>query len=172
MSVLAAPMIDVVAGGLLSANTTVNVIAIGLIVLGIVLFTVTISFWRSAVEDPAVLAPLEVMQDRKFARGDHEQRTQLLNTVRAPDAPVPVRADASSPLLREPLSEPDRPFEDPFPHDDDAVDVVESVDVAEAVDIAERVIDPLLMQQQPERWDNSRRRADRPRDPSRRNPPR
>jgi hypothetical protein len=130
----------------LSANTTVNVIAVGLIVLGFCLFVVTIRFWRSAVEDPVVLAPLEVMQDRKFARADREQRIHLLNTVRAPDAVIPVSADASSPLMREPVSEPERPFRDPFPHDDDAVDVVP------------RVIDPLLMQQQSKRESRSERR--------------
>lgn len=131
-----------------AANMTVNVIAVGLIVLGVVLFVVTISFWRSSVEDPSVLAPLEVMQDRKFARADVERRTQLLNTVRTPDAPIPVSADASSPLLREPVSEPERPFRDPFPHDDDAVDVVP------------RVIDPLLNQQQSPRDDRRRRSGD------------
>lgn len=120
----------------------VNAIAIGLIVLGVVLFVVTISFWRSSVEDPAVLAPLEVMAERKFARADGERRTQLLNTVRSPDATVPVKEDASSPLLREPVSEPERPFRDPYPHDDDAVDVVP------------RVIDPLLSQQQQPRSDS------------------
>lgn len=131
-----------------AANMTVNVIAIGLIVLGVVLFVVTISFWRSSVEDPSVLAPLEIMQDRKFARADAERRTQLLNTVRTPDAPVPVSADASSPLLREPASEPERPFRDPFPHDDDAVDVVP------------RVIDPLLSQQQSPRDERRWRSSD------------
>jgi hypothetical protein len=140
------------ASAVVSANTAVNVIAIGLIVLGVVLFVVTISFWRSSLEDPAVLAPLEIMQDRKFARADADRRTQLLNTVRTPDAPVPVSNDASSPLLREPVSEPERPFRDPFPHDDDAVDVVP------------RVIDPLLSQQQLPRDDQQQRsREDQPR---------
>lgn len=134
--------------GVVAANMTVNAIAIGLIVLGVVLFVVTIAFWRSSVEDPAVLAPLEIMQDRKFARADGQRRKQLLNTVRTPDAPIPVSADASSPLLREPVSEPERPFRDPFPHDDDAVDVVP------------RVIDPLLSQQQTPRDDRQRRSPD------------
>jgi hypothetical protein len=140
-------------------NVTVNAIAIGLIVLGVVLFVVTISFWRSSVEDPAVLAPLEVMQDRKFARADGERRSQLLNTVRTPDAPPQTRDDVSSPLLREPVSEPEKPFRDPYPHDDDAVDVVP------------RVIDPLLSQQRDPRAD-ARRSQDngpkaRPRRPGR-----
>lgn len=145
---------------MMAANMTVNVIAVGLIVLGIVLFVVTISFWRTSVEDPAVLAPLEVMQDRKFARADADRRTQLLNTVRTPDAPIPVSADASSPLFRDPVSEPERPFRDPFPHDDDAVDVVP------------RVIDPLLSQQQAPRDHRQRRsRDDQPRINPRRDRP-
>jgi hypothetical protein len=37
--------------------------------------------------------------------------------------------------MREPISEPEKPFQDPFPHDDDAVDVLPSI------------IDPLLIQQ-------------------------
>jgi len=118
-----------------AANMTVNVIAVGLIVLGVVLFFVTISFWRGAIEDPAVLAPLEVMEDRKFARADVEERNEILNKVRTPDSPVVAHSDVSSPLLREPSSEPERPYQDPFPHDDDAVDVVPNV------------IDPLLNRQ-------------------------
>jgi hypothetical protein len=142
---------------------TVNAIAIGLIVLGVVLFVVTIGFWRSSIEDPDVLAPLEIMQDRKFARADGERRSQLLNTVRAPEAPVPVTADASSPLLREPVSEPERPFRDPFPHDDDAVDVVPRRE--DVVNPVPRVIDPLLHQQlsppDPRRGDPRRGRPQR-----------
>ena len=118
--------------GVMAANMTVNVIAIGLIVLGLVLFVVTISFWRGAVEDPEVLAPLEVMQDRKFARSDDATRTSLLNKIRG----VERVAEEPSPLIREPRSEPVRAFRDPYPHDDDAVDVVPNV------------IDPLLNQQQ------------------------
>lgn len=147
--------------GLVAANMTVNVIAIGLIVLGVVLFAITISFWRGSVEDPEVLAPLEVMQDRKFARADPIVRASLLSRVRgtaastepSPDAyvpvvsasvkavtedsvPVPVADVPPSPLLRAPRSEPKRPYRDPYPHDDDAVDVVPDV------------IDPLLNRQQ------------------------
>jgi hypothetical protein len=118
-----------------AANMTVNVVAVGLIVLGVLLFVVTISFWRGAVEDPAVLAPLEVMEDRKFARADLEERNELLNKFRTSDSPVITHSDVSSPLLREPSSEPERPYQDPFPHDDDAVDVVPNV------------IDPLLNRQ-------------------------
>ena len=142
---------------------TVNAIAIGLIVLGVVLFVVTIGCWRSSVEDPDVLAPLEIMQDRKFARADGERRFQLLNTVRTTGAPVSVTPDVSSPLLREPVSEPERAFRDPFPHDDDAVDVVPRRE--DVINPVPRVIDPLLHQQlsppDPRRRDPRRSRPQR-----------
>jgi len=111
---------------------TINVLGGGLVVLGVVLLVVTLAFWRSAVEDPDVLAPLEVMADRKFARADDSKRLALLNRVRPADA-EPITHHAVAPVLRrEPLTEPAPMFNDPFPHDDDAVDVVPST------------IDPLL----------------------------
>ncbi len=137
----------------IAANTTVNVIAVGLIVLGVVLFVVTIAFWRGAVEDPSVLAPLEIMQDRKFARADVEERVLLLNEVRAADAPAAALTQPVSPLMRAPLTEPNRPFRDPYPHDDDAVDLVRrdgtNRDVVEPDDVkvVPAVIDPLLNRQ-------------------------
>lgn len=65
-----------------ASSMSVNVLGIGLIVLGLVLLVVTLAFWRSAVEDPEVLAPLEVMADRGFARADETKRLALLNLVR------------------------------------------------------------------------------------------
>lgn len=64
------------------SNLTVNLIGGGLVVLGIALLVATLAFWRSAVEDPEVLAPLEVMADRRFVRAGHEQRAALLDSVR------------------------------------------------------------------------------------------
>ncbi len=126
---------------LLASSTSVNALGIGLIVLGLVLLFVTLGFWRGAVEDPEVLAPLEVMADRSFARADETKRLALLNQVR-PEGAEPVVHRAAPPVLaREPLSEPERPFRDPYDHSDDAVDVV----VAPT-----SVIDPLLNQQQEE----------------------
>jgi hypothetical protein len=117
---------------LLATDMKVNLLGGGLIVLGLVLLVVTISFWRSAVEDNSVLAPLEVMADRRFARANNSRRLAMLNKVR-PEGAEPVTQLASPPVLsREPISEPAKAFRDPFPHDDDAVDVVPST------------IDPLL----------------------------
>jgi hypothetical protein len=120
---------------------SVNALGVGLIVLGLVLLFVTLGFWRGAVEDPEVLAPLEVMADRSFARADETKRLALLNQVR-PEGAEPVVHHAAPPVLaREPLSEPERPFRDPYDHSDDAVDVVAA---------PTSVIDPLLNQQQEE----------------------
>lgn len=117
----------------LAANSqAVNFIGAGLVVLGIVLFVSTLAFWRAAVEDHEVLAPLEVMADRKFARADNERRRDMLNEVRPPGAEQIEHHQAPAVLLREPISEPEKPFRDPYPHDDDAVDLVPSI------------IDPLL----------------------------
>ncbi|MFM9084375.1 MAG: hypothetical protein ACKOQ7_10955 [Actinomycetota bacterium] len=128
--------------GLVAASdTTVYILGGGLVALGLVLRAVTGVFWRSAVEDPDVLAPLEVMADRRFARADESKRLALLNQVR-PEGAEPVVHHAAPPVLvREPDSEPDRPFRDPFPHDDDAVDIRERD--GEPVPA---IIDPLLSQ--------------------------
>lgn len=122
---------------LFAADLTVNAVALGMVVLGVALFAVTLRFWRSAGEDPAVLAPLEVMGDRRFARADTEGRAAILNEVRPGDAEHPAEIVAPPVLDHEP-AEQERPFRDGFDHADDAVDVV---DVPASVP---PVIDPLL----------------------------
>ncbi len=124
-----------------ASSMSVNVLGIGLIVLGLVLLVVTLAFWRSAVEDPEVLAPLEVMADRGFARADETKRLALLNLVRPSGAEPIVHHVAPAVLVREPLSEPERPFRDPYDHADDAVDVVPQIS---------GIIDPLLKQKDEE----------------------
>ncbi len=121
---------------ILASRMSVNLLGAGLVVLGLVLLVVTLLFWRSAVEDHEVLAPLEVMADRSYARADDAKRLALLNQVR-PDGAEPVVHHAAPPVLtREPLSEPDRGYDDPFDHSDDAVDIIEQPSI----------IDPLLNQ--------------------------
>ena len=120
-----------------ASSMSVNVLGIGLIVLGLVLLVVTLAFWRSAVEDPEVLAPLEVMADRSFAKADETKRLALLNQVRPEGVEPVVHHVAPAVLSREPISEPTRPFRDPFDHADDAVDVVPQATI---------IIDPLLNQ--------------------------
>jgi len=120
-----------------ASSMSVNVLGIGLIVLGFVLLVVTLAFWRSAVEDPEVLAPLEVMADRSFAKADETKRLALLNQVRPDGAEPVVHHVAPAVLSRDPISEPVRLFRDPFDHADDAVDVVPQTT---------SIIDPLLNQ--------------------------
>ena len=122
-------------GLLLASKLSVNLIGGGLVVLGLALLVATLAFWRSAIEDPAVLAPLEIMADRSFARADQAKRTEMLNEVRTDGAEPIINHVVPAVLMREPISEPEKPFRDPFPHDDDAVDVLPSI------------IDPLLIQQ-------------------------
>ena len=128
-------MATVTIGLLLASKLSVNLIGGGLVVLGIVLLIATLAFWRAAIEDPAVLAPLEIMADRSFARADQAKRTDMLNEVRTDGAEPIINHIAPAALRREPISEPEKPFHDPYPHDDDAVDVLPSI------------IDPLLIQQ-------------------------
>jgi len=122
---------------LIASKMSVNIIGGGLVVLGVLLLCATLAFWRAAVEDPAVLAPLEIMADRSFARANDSKRLEMLNQVRPEGALPIIEHVAPAVLLREPLSEPEKPFRDPFPHDDDAVDVLPSI------------IDPLLSQHVP-----------------------
>ena len=118
-----------------SSSMGINLIGGGLILVGIVLMGVTLSFWKAAVEDPEVLAPLEVMADRRFARADDTYRLALLNSVRPAGADPVVHHVSPAMLAREPISEPQRPYRDPFNHADDAVDVLENT---------VPIIDPLL----------------------------
>jgi len=128
-------MTIVTIGLLLASKLSVNLIGGGLVVLGMALLIATLAFWRAAIEDPAVLAPLEVMADRSFARADQAKRTEMLNGVRTDGAEPIIHHVTPSVLMREPISEPEKPFRDSFPHDDDAVDVLPSI------------IDPLLIHQ-------------------------
>jgi hypothetical protein len=128
-------MATVTIGLLIASKLSVNLIGGGLVLLGLVLLVATLAFWRSAIEDPAVLAPLEIMADRSFARADQAKRTEMLNGVRTDGAEPIIHHVAPATLMREPISEPEKPFHDPYPHDDDAVDVLPSI------------IDPLLIQQ-------------------------
>lgn len=128
-------MATVTIGLLIASKLSVNLIGGGLVLLGLVLLVATLAFWRAAIEDPAVLAPLEIMADRSFARADQAKRTEMLNGVRTDGAEPIIHHVAPDTLMREPISEPEKPFHDPYPHDDDAVDVLPSI------------IDPLLIQQ-------------------------
>lgn len=138
---------------LVASDMRVNALSLAMIVTGIVLFVVTLRFWRSAGEDPEVLAPLEVMGDRRFARADEEGRIGILNSVRPDGAERIDHVEAPAVLDHEPAQQR-RPFRDRFDHRDDAVDVVEEAQAAEEEEAGRPyvppVIDPLLSQQQNE----------------------
>lgn len=118
---------------MVASDMRVNLIALGMISLGIALFVATLRFWGSAGEDPEVLAPLEVMGDRRFARSDETGRVALLNEVR-PSGAEPVGSFSAPAVLDHEPPQQERPFRDTFDHADDGVDVVPGI------------IDPLLSQ--------------------------
>ena len=69
-----------------SSTRKVYLLAAGLAALGITLLIITVWFWRSTRPDPALLAPLEVMGERKFRNLDEVSQQDLLNSVRPEDA--------------------------------------------------------------------------------------
>jgi hypothetical protein len=69
-----------------SSTRKVYLLAVGLAALGIALLIITVWFWRSTRPDPALLAPLEVMGERKFRSLDEFAQQDLLNSVRPEDA--------------------------------------------------------------------------------------
>lgn len=86
----------------LAANLLVNVIAVGLIVIGFGLLWVTFSYWKSATPDHAALATLEIMEDRKFGRADNNKRIDMLNKVRPSGEALKERIEEPPVLRREP----------------------------------------------------------------------
>lgn len=75
---------------LVASDMRINLLGGGLVVLGLVLLVATLAFWRSAVQDHALLAPLEVMAGRRFSRASASRRVLILNKVRpGGDAQVP-----------------------------------------------------------------------------------
>jgi len=69
-----------------SSTRKVYLLAAGLAALGVALLIITVWFWRSTRADPALLAPLEVMGERKFRNLDDVAQQDLLNSVRPEDA--------------------------------------------------------------------------------------
>lgn len=65
-----------------AGSFTVDLIGAVLVVLGVALVWTTVVFWRGSTEDNEVLAPLEVMGDRRFGRLDDSDKLALLNDVR------------------------------------------------------------------------------------------
>lgn len=114
------------------ADAAVSGVAVAMIVAGAVLFVVTMRFWGSAGADPEVLAPLEVMGEKKFARADTEGRIGILNAVRPPGEERIDHVEAPAVLDHEPAEE-NRPLRT----------------ATEPVPSSPSIIDPLLQRQNP-----------------------
>lgn len=87
MKLLTARAAGVLADTINDANSTrkVYLLAAGLAVLGLILIAITVWFWRSTRHDPELLAPLEVLGDRKFRKLAGSDQRQLLDSTRPND---------------------------------------------------------------------------------------
>lgn len=65
------------------AISEVTLVAVGMIAIGVALGALTWWTWRASAPESPVLAPLEVMGDRSWARADDATRKRMLDEVRA-----------------------------------------------------------------------------------------
>lgn len=65
----------------------------GLVLLGALLLTLTVRWWRATRPEPPVLAPLEVMGERKWAKAPEPEKQRLLEQYR------PATADGTTPII-------------------------------------------------------------------------
>lgn len=65
----------------------------GLVLLGALLLTLTVRWWRSTRPEPPLLAPLEVMGERKWAKAPDPEKQRLLEQYR------PATADGTTPII-------------------------------------------------------------------------
>ena len=79
---------------------TVTSIIVLLVALGLALVMVAVWLWRSTRPDPELLAPLEVMGERKWRRADPVWQRRRLDEVRPEDA-KPLDPSAAPPELDE-----------------------------------------------------------------------
>jgi hypothetical protein len=68
------------------STRTVYLLAAGLALLGVALLAITVSFWKSSKPEPPLLAPLEVMEQKKFRGMGRMEQRRLLDSVRPMDA--------------------------------------------------------------------------------------
>jgi len=107
-----AAALDVV--GLLGAGDTgstrlVYAMVIGLVVVGVALVTLAIWILRQTRPEPALLAPLERMGERRWRRHDEHVRRQLLDEVRPMGAQLLEAsgvASSDAAMSDQPLSDP------------------------------------------------------------------
>lgn len=86
---------------MVASDLGINLLGGGLVLLGMALLVSTIAFWRSAVEDPEVLAPLEVMAGRRFSRASVARRVSMLNKVRPGGGVEDVAPEATMVLVEQ-----------------------------------------------------------------------
>jgi hypothetical protein len=95
-----------VLGGALSesqANVRILLAAGGLALLGALVLALTIWWWRGTRREPAALASLEVMSDRKFLAAEESDRQRLLTehlarSHRATSGALPVAGSGDQTL--------------------------------------------------------------------------
>jgi hypothetical protein len=80
---------------LASTGTTMAVLVTLLVVIGLTMIGVAIWLVRSTRADPVALAPLEVMGERRWRKGDSERRQTRLETARPRGAPSPAPVAAA-----------------------------------------------------------------------------
>ena len=69
-----------------NSTRKVYLLAGALALLGLLLIAITVWFWHSTRHDPALLAPLETMGQRRFRTLDGGAQQQVLDSARPPDA--------------------------------------------------------------------------------------
>jgi hypothetical protein len=83
-----------------STGTTMAVLVTLLVVIGLAMVAVAIWLVRSTRTDSVALAPLEVMGERRWRKGDPDRRQSHLDLARPAGAPPPgpiVLADVEAP---------------------------------------------------------------------------
>ena len=63
-------------------SSSLQLLGLGMIALGIGLVGVTVWFWLASRPEPEVLASLEIMGDRKFVVSSDRAKDQMLESVR------------------------------------------------------------------------------------------
>ena len=66
--------------------SSLQLLGLAMIAMGLALAVVTVWFWKSARPETEALAPLEIMGERQFVSASDDLKKQLLNSVRAKPA--------------------------------------------------------------------------------------
>lgn len=122
----------IVAVGDTTSSRTVYAIVVALVVIGIVFAGLAVWLLKRTKVDAALLAPLELMDDRRWRSKDPATQRRLLDDAR-PEGAEPLR-----PAWEEPRVDPDFGASDqPVPSFDDLAAVAVAAPAADAADAAE-----------------------------------